>query len=163
VDRRSGNRAGARKLGTSCGPSERFDGDIGENASVTWILIALAGALLIYLGAVLALMVLGRRTDARAVAGFVPDCVVLCRRLLADSRVPRRHKALLAGLLGYLASPLDLIPDFIPVIGQLDDVLIAAVVLRTVRRGVKRSILRRHWPGPPQSLRVIERLASRRS
>ena len=130
---------------------------------MTWILIALAAALLVYFGAVLALVVLGRRTDARAVAGFVPDCVVLCRRLLADSRVPRRHKALLAGLLGYLASPLDLIPDFIPVIGQLDDVLIAAVVLRAVRRGVKRSILRRHWPGPPQSLRVIERLASRRS
>ena len=161
--RRRGNWAGARKLGRSCGPSERFDGDIGENASVTWILIALAGALLVYLGAVLALVVVGRRTDARAVAGFVPDCLVLCRRLLADSRVPRRHKALLAGLLGYLASPLDLIPDFIPVIGQLDDVLIAAVVLRTVRRGVKRSILRRHWPGPPQSLRVIERVASRRS
>ena len=48
-------------------------------------------------------------------------------------------------------------------IGQLDDVLIAAVVLRTVRRGVKRSIVRRHWPGPPQSLRLVERIAARRS
>jgi uncharacterized membrane protein YkvA (DUF1232 family) len=130
---------------------------------VSWILIMLVGALLVYLGAVLALVVMGRRTDARAVAGFVPDCLVLCRRLLADSRVPRRHKALLAGLVGYLASPLDLIPDFIPVIGQLDDVLIAAVVLRTLRRGVKRSVVRQHWPGPPQSLRVVERIASRRS
>jgi uncharacterized membrane protein YkvA (DUF1232 family) len=130
---------------------------------VTWILIAFAGALFAYAGAVLALVVVGRRTDARALAGFVPDCLVLCRRLLADSRVPRRHKALLAGLVGYLASPLDLIPDFIPLVGQLDDVLIAAVVLRTVRRGVRRSILRQHWPGPPQSLRVVERIASRRS
>ena len=130
---------------------------------MTWILIVLAGGLLAYLGAVLALVVVGRRTDARAVAGFVPDCLVLCRRLLADSRVPRRHKALLAGLIGYLASPLDLIPDFIPVIGQLDDVLIAALVLRTVRRGVRRSIVRQHWPGPPQSLRIVERLASRGS
>jgi uncharacterized membrane protein YkvA (DUF1232 family) len=130
---------------------------------VTSILIMLVGALLVYVVAVLALVVMGRRTDARAVAGFVPDCLVLCRRLLADSRVPRRHKALLAGLVGYLASPLDLIPDFIPVIGQLDDVLIAAVVLRTLRRGVKRSIVRQHWPGPPQSLRVVERIASRRS
>lgn len=130
---------------------------------MTWILIVLACALLAYLGAVLALVLVGRRTDARALAGFVPDCLVLCRRLLADSRVPRRHKALLAGLLGYLASPLDLIPDFIPLIGQLDDVLIAAVVLRTVRRGVKRSIVRQHWPGPPQSLRLVERIASRRS
>jgi len=130
---------------------------------VTSILIMLVGALLVYVVAVLALVVMGRRTDARAVAGFVPDCLVLCRRLLADSRVPRRHKALLAGLVGYLASPLDLIPDFIPVIGQLDDVLIAAVVLRTLRRGVKRSIVRQHWPGPPRSLRVVERIASRRS
>ena len=130
---------------------------------MNWILILLACAVLAYLGLALALVVVGRRTDARAVAGFVPACVVLCRRLLADSRVPRRHKALLAGLLGYLASPLDLVPDFIPVIGQLDDLLIAAVVLRTVRRGVKRSIVRRHWPGPPQSLRVVERIASRRS
>jgi len=130
---------------------------------VTWILIVPACALLVYLGLVLALVVVGRRTEARAVAGFVPDCLVLCRRLLADSRVPRRHKALLAGLLGYLASPLDLIPDFIPVIGQLDDVLIAAAVLRTVRRGVRRSIVRQHWPGPPQSLRIVERIASRRS
>jgi uncharacterized membrane protein YkvA (DUF1232 family) len=130
---------------------------------VTWILIMLAGALLVYLVAVLALVVMGRRTDARAVAGFVPDCLVLCRRLLADSRVPRRHKALLGGLVAYLASPLDLIPDFIPVIGQLDDMLIAAVVLRTMRRGVRRSIVRQHWPGPPQSLRVVERIASLRS
>ena len=130
---------------------------------MSWILILLSCAVLAYLGLVLALVVVGRRTDARAVAGFVPDCLVLCRRLLADTRVPRRHKALLAGLLGYLASPLDLIPDFIPVIGQLDDVLIAAVVLGTVRRGVRRSIVRQHWPGPPQSLRVVERIASRRS
>ena len=130
---------------------------------MTWILIVLAGGLLAYLGAVLALVVVGRRTDARAVAGFVPDCLVLCRRLLADSRVPRRHKALLAGLIGYLASPLDLIPDFIPVIGQLDDVLIAVLTLRTVRRGIRRSIVRQHWPGPPQSLRMVERVASRGS
>jgi uncharacterized membrane protein YkvA (DUF1232 family) len=156
VEHRRGNRAGA-------GRGERCGTDIGENASVTWILIALAGVLLVYVSAVLALVVAGRRTDARAVAGFVPDCLVLCRRLLGDSRVPRRHKALLAGLVGYLASPLDLIPDFIPIIGQLDDVLIAAVVLRAVRRGVRRSILRQHWPGPPQSLRVIERIAARRS
>ena len=130
---------------------------------MTWLLIIVAGALLAYLGAVLALVVLGRRTDARALAGFVPDCVVLCTRLVADSRVPRRHKVLLGGLVAYLASPLDLIPDFIPVIGQLDDVLIAALVLRTVRRGVRRSIVRQHWPGPPQSLRIVERLASRGS
>ena len=156
MEHRRANRAGA-------GRWERCGTDIGENASVTWILIALAGVLLVYVSAVLALVVVGRRTDARAVAGFVPDCLVLCRRLLADSRVPRRQKALLAGLVGYLASPLDLIPDFIPVIGQLDDVLVAVLILRTARRGIRRSIVRQHWPGPPQSLRVIERIVLRRS
>jgi len=135
---------------------------MGHNALRMWALMILAGMLLAYLGVVLVLLVAGRRTDARALAGFVPDCVVLCRRLLADRRVPRRHKALLAGLVGYLASPLDLIPDFIPVIGQLDDVLVAVLVLRTARRGIRRSIVRQHWPGPPQSLRVIERVVWRR-
>jgi uncharacterized membrane protein YkvA (DUF1232 family) len=129
---------------------------------VTWALIIFASALLVYLVAVLALVVVGRRTDARAVAGFVPDCLVLCRRLLADRRVPRRQKALLAGLVGYLASPLDLIPDFIPVIGQLDDALVAVLILRTARRGIRRSIVRQHWPGPPQSLRLVERVVWRR-
>ena len=135
---------------------------MGHNALRMWALMILAGMLLAYLGVVLVLLVAGRRTDARALAGFVPDCVVLCRRLLADRRVPRRHKALLAGLVGYLASPLDLIPDFIPVIGQLDDVLVAVLILRTARRGIRRSIVRQHWPGPPQSLRVIERVVWRR-
>jgi uncharacterized membrane protein YkvA (DUF1232 family) len=148
-------RAGSVRL-SSCRPA------IVDNVLVTWVLLILAGVLLAYLGVVLGLVLAGRRTDARALAGFVPDCVVLCRRLLADSRVPRRHKALLIGLVGYLASPLDLIPDFIPVIGQLDDVLIAVLTLRTVRRGIRRSIVRQHWPGPPQSLRVVERVVWRR-
>src|SRR5947209_20212070 len=113
-----------------------------------WALFILAGALTAYVAVVLALLIAGRRTDARAVAGFVPDCVVLCRRLLADSRVPRRHRALLAGLVAYLASPLDLIPDFIPIIGHLDDALIAVVTPRTIRRGVTGAIVRQHWPGP---------------
>jgi uncharacterized membrane protein YkvA (DUF1232 family) len=125
-------------------------------------LLILAGVLLAYLAVVLALVITGRRTDARALAGFVPDCVVLCTRLLADSRVPRRHRALLAGLVGYLTSPLDLIPDFIPVIGHLDDALIAALTLRIVRRGIARSVVRQHWPGPARSLRVVERVVWRR-
>ena len=125
------------------------------------LLFVLAGTLVAYLGVVMAFVVAGRRTDARAVAGFVPDCVVLCRRLLADRRVPWRHRALLAGLVAYLASPLDLIPDFIPVLGYLDDALIAVLALRTVRGGIARSVVRQHWPGPPQSLRVVERVVWR--
>src|SRR6266567_8305563 len=80
---------------------------------------------------VLAFFIGGRREDARAIGGFVPDCVVLFSRLLRDERLPRRHKLLVAALLPYLAMPFDLIPDFIPVAGQLDDAVIVALVLRS--------------------------------
>lgn len=72
-------------------------------------------------------MIAGRRQDARALAGFIPDCIVLFRRLLADKRLPRRSKLLLVALIGYLAMPIDLIPDFIPIAGQLDDAIIVAL------------------------------------
>jgi uncharacterized membrane protein YkvA (DUF1232 family) len=119
----------------------------------------LAILLLVY-GAFVALLILrGRRTDARAVAGFVPDCVVLFRRLVGDPKVARHHKLLLLALLGYLALPIDLIPDFIPVAGQLDDAVLVAVVLRFVLRGAGPGLVREHWPGPGSSLRLMLRLA----
>lgn len=80
------------------------------------------------------LLLNGRRQDARALAGFVPDCIVLFRRLLADERVPRSRKLLIVAATGYLAMPFDLVPDFIPVAGQLDDLLVVALVLRSVLR-----------------------------
>jgi uncharacterized membrane protein YkvA (DUF1232 family) len=64
----------------------------------------------------------------------ISEHVALVRRLRSDPRVPRRAKFALVGLLGYLLCPIDLIPDFIPVLGQLDDVLIAVLVLRYVSR-----------------------------
>jgi uncharacterized membrane protein YkvA (DUF1232 family) len=75
-----------------------------------------------------------RAEDARALAGFIPDCLILVRRLLRDRRVPRRSKLLLGALAGYLVLPIDLVPDVIPVAGQLDDAIIAAYVLRSVLR-----------------------------
>lgn len=116
--------------------------------------------MLVIYGAFIAwLLIVGRRQDARALAGFVPDCVVLFRRLLADERVPRRRKALFVGLIAYLAMPIDLVPDFIPVAGQLDDAIIVAVVLRLVLRAGGPDLLREHWPGPPSSLNALLRLA----
>ena len=97
-------------------------------------------------------------TDARAIAGFVPDCVVLLTRLLRDPRVPRRSKVLVAALLPYLALPFDLIPDFIPVVGQLDDAILVAFVLRRVVRRVGPDLLSELWPGPESSLRIVLRL-----
>ena len=94
----------------------------------------------------------------RAIAGFIPDCLVLMRRLLGDARVPRRHKVMLGLLIPYLASPIDLIPDFIPVIGLLDDAVLVAFVLRRVLRAGGEPLLREHWPGPEESLRLLLRL-----
>jgi uncharacterized membrane protein YkvA (DUF1232 family) len=88
---------------------------------------------------------------APALAGFIPDCIV--SRLLGDPRVPRRKKALLVALAGYLALPFDLVPDFIPVAGQLDDALIVALVLRRLLRAGGESLVGEHWPGPDTSLR----------
>ena len=125
-----------------------------------WVLIAAGCTLVLYLALVLALLLLGRREDARAWAGFVPDCVVLFRRLLRDRRISRGRKLLLAALVGYLALPFDLVPDFIPVAGQLDDAIIVAFVLRAVLRGAGPGLVREHWPGPPASLAVMLRLAA---
>ena len=93
---------------------------------------------------------------ARTLARFLPDCLVLCRRLLADPRVPRGRKITLAALVAYLASPIDLVPDFIPVLGHLDDALVAALVLRRLlRAGGGTELVRELWPGPESSLRVV--------
>jgi uncharacterized membrane protein YkvA (DUF1232 family) len=124
-----------------------------------WALVCLGAALALYLGFVLLLVVLGRREDARAIGGFIPDCIVLFRRLLGDERVPRRRKALLIAVVVYLATPIDLIPDFIPVAGQLDDAIIVALVLRSVLRSAGPELLREHWPGPDGSLDALLKLA----
>jgi uncharacterized membrane protein YkvA (DUF1232 family) len=128
-----------------------------------WILISGAAVLALYLLFVLGLLVAGRRSEARAVAGFVPDCVVLFKRLLQDERVSRPRKLLLAGLVAYLAMPLDLVPDFIPVAGQLDDAILVALVLRTVLRGAGPQLVREHWPGPESSLALMLRAAGARA
>lgn len=123
-----------------------------------WVLSGIAASLAVYLVFVLVLVVTGRRSDARAVAGFVPDCLILVRRLLSDPRVPRRRKLVLWGLLLYLASPIDLVPDFIPVAGQLDDAIIVALALRLLVRG-GRGLVVEHWPGPSSSRDVVLRMA----
>lgn len=128
-------------------------------SSVGWLLVSLAVLVLLYALAVASLLVLGRRGEARALARFIPDCVVLIGRLLGDPRVPRRRKLLLLPLLAYLVLPVDLIPDFIPVAGQLDDAILSALVLRHTLRGADPALLTRLWPGPPEGLRVVSRLA----
>jgi uncharacterized membrane protein YkvA (DUF1232 family) len=88
-------------------------------------------------------------------AGFLPACLTTVRRLRNDPRVPRRAKVaiLLAGL--WLLSPIDLLPEFLPIIGPLDDVLVIALALRYAARRVPREVLLEAWPGEP---RLLERL-----
>ncbi|MBA3364800.1 MAG: DUF1232 domain-containing protein [Actinobacteria bacterium] len=123
-----------------------------------WVFYAVGALLALYVGVVVAFVIAGRREQARALAGFVPDCVVLFSRLLRDKRLPRRHKLLVAALIPYLAMPFDLIPDFVPVAGQLDDAVLVAFVLRRVVREDP-DLVRELWPGPPTSLAFVLRLA----
>jgi uncharacterized membrane protein YkvA (DUF1232 family) len=71
--------------------------------------------------------------------------------------VPRKRKAILVLLVGYLMLPVDLVPDFIPVAGQLDDAIVAGLALRFVLRGAGPELVREHWPGPEASLQVVLR------
>src|SRR4051794_1479154 len=128
-------------------------------SSWAWIIAAVAVAIAAYALFVAVLFLAGRRSDARAVARFIPDCRVLFRRLLADDRVPPRAKVVLVTLIAYLAMPFDLVPDFIPVAGQLDDAIVVALGLRLVLRSGGPGLLREHWPGPSASLSVVMRLA----
>jgi len=91
----------------------------------------------------------------RELARFIPDCITTVRRLRGDARVPRRAKVavVLAGL--WLASPIDLLPEFLPVIGPLDDVVVVALALRYAARQVPRQVLLDAWPGDPA---LLERL-----
>jgi uncharacterized membrane protein YkvA (DUF1232 family) len=124
-----------------------------------WLLVAGGVLLVLWTALVFWLYAAGRRTDARALATFIPDCIVLVARLMRDERVPRRSKALLVALAAYLALPFDLIPDFIPVAGQLDDAIVVALVLRHLVRASGPAILRENWPGREPSLEALLRVA----
>jgi uncharacterized membrane protein YkvA (DUF1232 family) len=128
-------------------------------SALHWLLLLAACVLLVYAGLVLALIVAGRWGVAREVARFIPDCIMLVRGLLRDPRVPRQHKRLLGVLVAYLALPFDLVPDFIPIAGHLDDALVVALALRVVLRGSGSALVREHWRGPESSLAVVLRFA----
>ena len=124
-----------------------------------WLLLGIGVLIVVWAAFVVWLVAVGRRADARALATFIPDCIVLVTRLARDSRVPRRRKLVLLGLAGYLALPFDLVPDFIPVAGQLDDAIIVALVLRHFVRAGGEPLIRELWPGPERSLALILCLA----
>jgi uncharacterized membrane protein YkvA (DUF1232 family) len=124
-----------------------------------WLLVSLAVLVVAYAVFIALLIATGRRESARVLATFIPDCIVLVSRLAREPRVPRRRKALLLGVVAYLALPFDLVPDFIPVAGQLDDVVIVALVLRYFVTAGGESLIRELWPGPERSLELVLGLA----
>src|SRR3954467_11110066 len=134
-------------------PSRRA-GSIGPVSLVTWLLVLAAATVLLYALFLGGLVLAGRSSDARAVAGFIPDCIVLLQRMLGDERMPRRYRAVVVALLGYLALPFDIAHAFIPVAGQLDDAVVVALALRAILRGGGPEMVQCHWPGPASSLAV---------
>jgi uncharacterized membrane protein YkvA (DUF1232 family) len=113
----------------------------------------------LYILGIAALIAGGRREDARALAGFIPDCLVLIGRLARNRRISRARRAVLFLVLGYLALPIDLVPDFLPGIGQLDDAVVLGLALRVVVRGGGIELVREAWPGPEASLSLVLRAA----
>lgn len=123
-------------------------------------LVLISVALL--LGSWVVLVLLARRLPPgvlKDLAGFLPACVTVARRLRKDPRVPLGAKVavVLAGL--WVLSPIDLIPEFLPVIGPLDDVVVVALALRFAARRVPPAVLFEAWPADP---RLLERLLGRR-
>lgn len=127
------------------------------------LLSVVAGLALIYL-VLLGLLWRVHRLHPGAVSmretlRLLPDLIRLFRRLAADPDLPRGVRIRLMLLLVYLLSPIDLIPDFVPVLGYADDVIVVAIALRSVTRRAGPEALQRHWPGTPQGLQAVRRLA----
>lgn len=116
------------------------------------LLIALAVGIAVWLLAILILVIVGRKQQARELAAAIPNLLVLFRGLLRDPRVPRGSKIWLVVAVIWIVSPVDLVPEFIPVLGPADDLIVAALVLRHVLKRTDRSLLAEHWRGDPTTL-----------
>ena len=127
------------------------------------LLIALGIGVVGWLAAIAALIAVGRRSPARELATLIPNLVMLFKGMLRDPRVSRGSKGWLWFAIVWLVSPIDLIPEFVPVAGPLDDAIVAALVLRHVLKRTDPSVLSEHWRGEPATLAKILRLANIRS
>jgi uncharacterized membrane protein YkvA (DUF1232 family) len=95
------------------------------------------------------------RDTLREIALFLPNFVVLLKRLITDPRVPRKSKLILGGTVLYLVSPIDVIPDFVPGLGQLDDIVIALLALHSILNRVDDEVVIEHWPGNENVIRIV--------
>jgi uncharacterized membrane protein YkvA (DUF1232 family) len=124
-----------------------------------WTLVgALAGLLLCWL-VLMAVLWLTRPDELRAreLLRLLPDVLRLVRRLAGDRTLPRGVRVRLWLLMAYLAMPIDLVPDFLPVLGHADDAIVVALVLRSVVRRAGAAAVERHWPGTPEGLAALRR------
>jgi uncharacterized membrane protein YkvA (DUF1232 family) len=122
------------------------------------VLIGLAIAVAVWVAAVLALVAFGRVRAARELVTLVPNLLLLFKDLVRDDRVPRSAKLWLGFGAVWLASPIDLIPEFIPVLGPLDDAVVAAAVLRHLVRRAGNEVVYEHWRGEPATIARVLRL-----
>jgi uncharacterized membrane protein YkvA (DUF1232 family) len=136
---------------------EWWEADVPE-----WLIVVLSvsgGIVALWLALIVILWTQQRRAgsdvDWKSVLRLVPDIVRLVKRLASDPTVPRATRWWLVALLGYLLFPLDLVPDFIPILGYADDAIIVAVVLRYAIRHAGMEAIERHWPGTPAGLRSV--------
>jgi uncharacterized membrane protein YkvA (DUF1232 family) len=127
------------------------------------LVLAVCGGLLVTWLALLGVLAVVSRGRDRAVLGeglrLLPDVIRLLRRLAADRSVPRGVRVRLGLMLGYLLMPIDLVPDFLPVIGYADDAVVVALAVRSLVRAAGVEVLAAHWPGTPTGLAVLHRLA----
>jgi uncharacterized membrane protein YkvA (DUF1232 family) len=118
-------------------------------------LVAILVLVGVWIMAIAGLAIAGRRSAARELATLLPNLVMLFRGLLRDPRVSRGSKALVWFAIVWVVSPIDLIPEFIPIAGPLDDAIVAALVLRHVLRRSGVDVVAEHWRGDPATLNLI--------
>jgi uncharacterized membrane protein YkvA (DUF1232 family) len=130
---------------------------------MTLLLSIAAGLLVTYLALLVVLLVARPKGNLLAeTLRLLPDLLRLLRRLAADPAVPRAARVRLWLLLGYLAIPFDLVPDFVPVLGYADDAIVVSLVLRSVVRRAGAPVIRRCWPGTEDGLAALGRLTGLR-
>ena len=123
------------------------------------VLLALGIGVVTWLAAVLLLLLAGKKSAARELVALLPNLVALFKGVLRDPRVSRGSKLWIGLALAWFASPIDLIPEFIPIVGPLDDAIVAALVLRHVLKRAGHEVVESHWRGNPDTLRLLLRVA----
>lgn len=129
---------------------------------VRWIVVTLVAIMAIWLVTIGVLVVSGRRSAARELATLLPNLLSLFRGLLGDPQVPTGSKILLWLALVWVISPIDLVPEFVPIVGPVDDAIVAALVLRHVIRSAGPEVVSEHWRGDPATLERILRIVGAR-